>query len=71
MVRFVTDEVKSVTLPITPAAILEAPVTIEAAKSAPGKLGRLMEGRLPPDPVLVETGAASPPPLLPPLLMTG
>ena len=48
LVRLVTEEVKSVTFPRTLAAIFDAPVTIEAAKSAPGKLGRLIDGRLPP-----------------------
>ncbi len=70
LVRLVTEEVKSVILPITPAAIAEAPCTIEAANSEPGRLGRLIEGRLPPDPLLDVTGDARPPPL-PPLLITG
>ncbi len=48
MVRLVTEEVKSVTFPNTLAAMFDAPVTIEAAKSAPGKLGKFIEGRLPP-----------------------
>ena len=67
-VRLVTEEVKLVTFPITLAAMLEAPATMEAAKSAPGRLGRLVEGRLPPEPLPLTEGFGMPLPLL---LITG
>ena len=63
---FVTALVKPVRSPIAPAAMLEAPLIIDAAKSEPGIFGRESEGLLPPEgiPVPVLAGMLSPPPPL-------
>ena len=51
LVLAVTPEVKLLTLPITPAEKFDTPLTTEAAKSDPGRLGRLR----PPPPELEGT----------------
>ena len=60
--------VKPVMSPITPAAKVEAPLTIDAAKSEPGICGKETEGLPPAAPLPELTGAAIPP--LPPIVST-
>ena len=59
--------VKPVRSPIAPAAMLDAPLIIDAAKSDPGIFGRESEGLLPPPEgmlVPVLAGMFRPPPLV-------
>jgi hypothetical protein len=64
LVLEVTPPVKPVTSPITPAEKVCTPLTIDAAKDPPGRVGReVPEEDLPPPIEPAEIGAAVPPKL--------